>query len=91
MTCWKCGNELGTADSGGAGLCTACLAKPATEILGSVWNLTPKLRWRKCRQGEPFMVLGTDAEQYHMVLILQQLWRNELGAEEWRDVPMEGQ
>ncbi len=94
MKCWKCGQEMRTDDVNMVitGMCGACQELPLLVFSTGqpvVWTPVAQMRWRKCRQGEPFTILGTDTEQYHMVLILQQLWVSCLGGQEWRDVPTE--
>lgn len=87
MICWKCHQELVTGDMPGTGLCRRCLAGPAEAVMGSIWNLTQYMRWeiRKIPVSE---LPATDVWPTGRTRsVLQQLWRNELGQEEWRDVP----
>ena len=84
MNCWKCGKELGTGDIANddktcISLCTACFGRPKIAALGELWSPTLYLQWRN---NETLSPLRRDK-------VLQQLWRNELGDQEWRDVPVE--
>ena len=92
MNCMKCGKELLPGDPGiiHSGLCAVCEVKPHNIALGKIWTPTLYMRWRikqiACGWDQHGGIAAVRDEK-----VLQQLWRNELGAEEWRDVPTEGE
>lgn len=48
------------------------------EVNSHIWQPTPLIRWKK-----------VEIDKLHYDKILQQLWKNMNGEQEWRNVPEE--